>query len=128
MAKKYSIIHQCYINLTTAVAKYQDNWISDKTWFRVTSSRYPDVIKSIRFSCAAFNHAISGHANQCGSLNESGIFMHQFLMPCPYERQQRKVSFYYRQVAGKPPAASLGPFDCEDVHVRVMPIRLSTAE
>ena len=49
-------------------------------------------------------------------------------MPYPYEGQRRKVFFYYRQVAGNPPAAPLGPHDCEDVHVRIRPIRLSTAE
>ena len=37
--------------------------------------------------------------------------------------QRRKVSFYYRQVAGKPPTAPSGPHDCEDVHVMVRPIR-----
>jgi hypothetical protein len=31
-------------------------------------------------------------------------------------------------VKGKPPAAPSGPHDCEDVHVRARPIRLSTAE
>ena len=50
-------------------------------------------------------------------------------MPCPYDSgKRREVSFYYRQVAGKPPTAPLGPHDCEDVHVRARPIRLSTAE
>jgi len=102
MAKKNSIIHQCYVNLTTAVAKYQDSWKCDETWFRDIRLRYPDVLNAIGFSRAALNHAISGHTAQCGSPNELGIFMHQFLMPCPYEGQQRKVFFYNRQVAGMP--------------------------
>jgi hypothetical protein len=38
------------------------------------------------------------------------------------------VTFFNRQVAGKPPAAPSGPHDCKDVHVRAGPIRLSTAE
>ena len=109
-----------------AVAKYQDSWICDKTWFRVISSRYPDVINSTGFSHAAFNRAISGHAAQCGSPNELGI--HQFSMPCPYEGQRRKVFFYYWQVAEKPPAAPSGPHDCEEVHGRVRLIRQSMAE
>ncbi len=94
MAKKYSIIYQCYVNLTDALKKFQDNWMSDETWVRVLSSRYPDVINSVGFSRELFNRAISRYATQCGSPNESCIFMHQFLMPCPYEGQQRKVSFY----------------------------------
>ena len=56
------------------------------------------------------------------------IFIHQFQISCPYESgQPRKVSFFYRQMAGKLPAAPSGPHDCEDVHVRARPIRLSTA-
>ena len=55
--------------------------------------------------------------------------MHQFWMPCPYDSgKRRQVFFYYRQVAGKPPAAPFGPHDCKDVHVRDIPIRPSTAE
>jgi hypothetical protein len=58
-----------------------------------------------------------------------GIFMHQFWMLCPYDSgKRRRVSYFYRQVAGKPPAAPSGPHDCKDVHVRDRPIRLSTAE
>jgi len=54
--------------------------------------------------------------------------MHHFQMLCLYEVKKRKVFFYCRQVAGKPPASPSGPHDCEDVHIRVGPIRLSTAE
>ena len=129
MVKPNDIISQCYVNLTDAIEKYQDNWICDETWFRVISARYPDVINSVGFSRAAFNRAISCRASQCGAQNASGIFLHHFSMPCPYHSgQRRKVSFYYRQVKGKPPASPSGPHDCEDVHVRARPIRLSTAE
>jgi len=128
MVKHNDIISQCYINLTDAIEKYQDNWICDETWFRVISARYPDVINSVGFSRAALNRAISRRASQCGTPNDSGIFMHHFQMPCLYEGKKRKVFFYYRQVKGKPPASPSGPHDCEDVHVRARPIRLSTAE
>ena len=129
MAKTYSIIYQCYYNLSTAVAKYQDNWMCDETWVRVISLRYPDVINSISFSREVFNRAISGYAAQCGSPNELGIFMHQFWMLCPYDSgKRRRVSYFYRQVAGKPPAAPSGPHDCNDEHVRPRPLSLSTAE
>jgi hypothetical protein len=129
MAKHNDIICLCYVNLTDSVEKYQDNWICNETWFRVISARYPNVINSVGFSRAAFNRAILGHASLCGSLNESLIFKQQFSMPCPYDsNQRRRVSFYYRQVAGKPPAAPLDSRDCEAVHVRVRPVRLLTAE
>ena len=42
MAKRYSIIYQCYDNLTDALEKFQDNLMCDKTWVRVISSCYPD--------------------------------------------------------------------------------------
>ena len=31
MAKTYSIIYQCFVNLTDAVKKYQDNWTAATT-------------------------------------------------------------------------------------------------
>ena len=49
MVKNWDIIRRCYINLTDAIEKYQDNWICDETWVRVISARYPDVIKTIGF-------------------------------------------------------------------------------
>jgi hypothetical protein len=129
MAKSSDIIRQCYINLTDALEKFQDSWMCDETWFRVISSRYPNVINSIGFSRTTFIRAISRHASQCGTQNALGIFIHQFKTSCPYDSGQRRtVSYFYRQVAGKPPAAPSGPHDCKDVHVRARPIRLSTAE
>jgi len=89
MVKHNDIISQCYINLTDAIEKYQDNWICDETWFRVISARYPDVINSVGFSRAAFNRAISCRASQCGTPNDSGIFMHHFQMPCLYEGKKK---------------------------------------
>ena len=130
MGRKRIIIYQCYGKLTDAIEKYQDNWMCDETWFKVITSRYPEVVNAIGgFSREDFNRAISDHASQCGAPNELGIFKHQFALSCPYNLGQwRRVSFYYRQVKGKPPAAPSGPHDCEDVHVRARPIRLSTAE
>ena len=129
MAKSSNIIRQCYMNLTDAVEKYQDNWMCDETWVRVISSRYPDVINSIGFSRTTFIRAISTIASHCGTQNNQGIFRHQFKTSCPYDSGQRRdVSYFYRQVDGKPPAAPSGPHNCKDVHVRARPIRLSTAE
>ena len=64
MAKAYSIsiVYQCYDNLSTAVAKYQDNWMCVETWVRVISLRYPGVINAISFLRKVFNRAISGYA------------------------------------------------------------------
>ena len=101
MVKSSDIIYQCYINLTDGLEKYQDNWMSDETWFRVISSRYPDVINSIGFSHTTFIRAISMHASQCGTQNALGIFIHQFKTSCLYDSgQRRRVSYFYRQVAG----------------------------
>ena len=95
MGKKNKLIYQCYINLTNALEKYQDNWICDKTWFRVISARYPDVINSVGLSRTDFIRAISGHACECGTQNELGIFKHQFASLCPYDSgQRRRVSFF----------------------------------
>ena len=82
MATNGDIIRWCNINLSNAIEKYQDNWISDKTWVRVISARYPDVINTIGFSRATFNRAISRHASQCGTQNDMGIFIQQFSTSC----------------------------------------------
>jgi len=78
MGKSSDIIRQRYINLTDAVEKFQDNWMSNETWVRVISLRYPDVINSIGFLRATFNRAISTLASQCGTQNALSIFIHQF--------------------------------------------------
>ena len=118
MVKNWDIICRCYINLTDAIEKYQDNWICDETWVRVISARYPDVIKTIGFSREIFNRAISRHASQCGTQNDMGIFIQQFSTSCPYDSGQwRKVSYFYRQIIGKPPADPASVHDITDVHV-----------
>ena len=129
MAKNRDIIRQCFVNLTDAIMKYQVNWMCDETWVRVISTRYPDVINSIGFSRATFNHGISMLASQCGTQNALGIFIHQSQTSCPYDSaQRRKVLFYYRQVLGKPPTLPKKLHDCKDVHVIARPIRVSMAE
>ena len=96
----------------------QDNWICDETWVRVISARYPDVIKTIGFSRATFNRAISRHASQCGTQDDMGIFIQQFSTSCPYDSgQRRKVSYFYRLINGKPPANPASVRDIIDVHV-----------
>ncbi len=122
MVKPNDFISQCYVNLTDAIEKYQDNWICDETWFRVISALYSNVINSVGFSCVAFNHAISRRASQGGTPNDSEIFMHHFHMPCLYEGKRGRLFFYYRHVTGKPPASPSGPHDCKDVHIRVRPL------
>ena len=69
MVKNRYIICQCFVNLTDAVEKFQDNWMCDETWVRVITARYPDVINSIGSSCSSFNRAISMLASQCGTQN-----------------------------------------------------------
>jgi hypothetical protein len=129
MVKQKDIIHPCYINLTDVIEKYQGIWMCDKTWVRVISAPYPDVINSVGFLHTTFNCTIHRHAAECGTHNALGIFVHHFSMSCPYNSgKQGKVFFYYWQVSGKPLAAPSGPHDCEDVHVRVRPIRLSTTK
>jgi hypothetical protein len=78
MGKNGDIICQCLVNLTDAVEKFQDNWMYYKTWVRIISARYPNVINSIGFSRATFNRAISTLASLCGTQNALGIFIHQF--------------------------------------------------
>jgi hypothetical protein len=129
MAKNSDIIRQCYIIFTDAVEKYQDNWMCDKTGVRVISARYFDILLTLP-ACLVRPSIVPSLAMLLNvEPRMLWVLIHQLQMSCPYDSgQRRNVSFFYRQVAGKPLAAPSGPNDYKDVHVRVWPMRLSTVD
>jgi len=46
--------------------------------------------------------------------NEFNLFLAIFQTECPYSGERRRVSYFYRQVNGKPPADPLSPLDITD--------------
>jgi hypothetical protein len=114
MRKNESIISDSYLNLTAASSQYQDNWICDETWFRLLDAHYPHMKKAFNFTREGLNRALSAKAGPFTGPNEFNLFLAKFQTECPYSGERRRVSYFYRQVNGKPPADPLSPLDITD--------------
>ena len=107
MQKNSNIICDSYLNLTAASSHYQDNWICDETWFRLLNAHYPHLREGL-------NRALSAKAGPFTGPNEFGIFSVKFRTECLYSGERRRVSYFYKQVNGKPPADPASPLDVTD--------------
>jgi hypothetical protein len=58
----------------------------------------------IHLSREALNRIQSAKAGPCIALNELSLYRAKFCTECPYSNHRRVVSFYFRQVNGKPPS------------------------
>ena len=114
MRKNESIISDSYLNLTAASSQYQDNWICDETWFRLLSSHYPHLKNTFNFTRVGLNRALSVKAGPFTGPNEFNLFLAKFRTECPYSGERRRVSYFYRQVNGKPPADPVLSLDISD--------------
>jgi hypothetical protein len=108
------LISNSYLNLTAASSLYQDNWICDETWFRLLNAHYPHLKNTFNFTRGGLIHALSAKAGPFTGPNEFGIFLAKFSTDCPYSGERRRVSYFYRQVNGKPPADPVNPLDITD--------------
>ena len=108
------IISGSYLNLTAASSQYQDNWICDETWFRLLNAHYPHMKNTFNFTRVGLNRALSVKAGPFTGPNELNLFLAKFQTECPYSGERRRVSYFYRQVNGKPPADPLSPLDITD--------------
>ena len=93
---------------------YQDNWICDETWFRLLNAHYPHLKNTFNFTREGLNRALSAKAGPFIGPNECGLFLAKFQTGCPYSGERRRVSYFYRQVNGKPPADPVSPLDISD--------------
>jgi hypothetical protein len=114
MRKNSNIICDSYLNLTAASSLYQDNWICDETWFRLLHAHYPHLKNTFNFTREGLNRALSAKAGPFTGPNECGLFFAKFHTECPYSGDKRRVSYFYRQVNGKPPADPVSPLDITD--------------
>ncbi len=108
------IISDSYLTLTAASSQYQDNWICDETWFRLLNAHYPHMKNKFNFTRVGLNRALSVKAGPFTGPNEFNLFLAKFQTECPYSVERRRVSYFYRQVNGKPPADPLSPLDITD--------------
>jgi len=105
------IICDSYLNMTAASSHYQDNWICDETWFRLLNAHYPHLKNTFNFTREGLNRAFSAKAGPFTGPNEFGVFSVKFRTECPYSGERRRLSYFYRQVNGKPPADPVSPLD-----------------
>ena len=116
MRKNSNIICESYLNLTAASSHYQDNWICDETWFRLLNALYPHSKYTFKFTREGLNRALSASAKagQFTGPNELGLFLAKFQTECLYSGDKRRVTYFYRQVNGTPPADPVSPLDITD--------------
>jgi hypothetical protein len=108
------IISDSYLNLTAASSQYQDNWICYETWFRLLNSHYQHLKNTFNFTRVGLNRALSVKAGPFTGPNEFNLFLANFQTECPYSGERRRVSYFYRQVNGKPPADPVLSMDISD--------------
>jgi hypothetical protein len=68
------------------------------------NAHYPNLKNTFVFTREALNRVLSAKAGTCIASNELSLYMAKFTTECPYSNQRRFVSFYFRQVNGKPPS------------------------
>ena len=108
------LICDSYLSLTAACSQYQDNWLCDETCFRLLNAHYPRLKNTFNFTREGLNRALSAKAGPFTGPNEFGLFYAKFTTECPFSGNRRRVSYFYRQVNGKPPADPVSPLDITD--------------
>jgi hypothetical protein len=109
------LISDCYLAFTAASSHQQDNWLCDETWVRLLIAHYPNLKKTCSLTRMLVTRAITKKAGPFTGPNEFAIFVKQFRTECPYSGERRRVSYFYRQVNGKPPADPVFALDIYDV-------------
>ncbi len=110
---KILICDSC-LSLTAACSQYQDNWLCDETCFRLLNSHYPCLKNTFKFTREGLNRALSAKAGPFTGPNEFSLFYAKFYTECPFSGNKRRVSYFYRQVNGMPPADPVSPLDITD--------------
>jgi hypothetical protein len=105
------LICDSYLNLTAASSHYQDNWICDETCFRLLNAHYPRMKNTFNFTHEGLNRALSAKAGPFTGHNQFSLLYAKFYTECPYSGDKRRVSYFYWQVNGEPPANPVSPLD-----------------
>ncbi len=118
MYQHQKIIFDAYCKLTATRRELQDNWICDQTLLRLLDAHYPSLKNTFDFTRGRMVRALSAYAPPTfHSQNEHGVFSKQFQTSCPYDgTKRRRVTYFYRQLNGKPPADPVSVRDITDVH------------
>ena len=114
--KNRDIIFETYSSLTAASPYYQQNWMGNETIVWILNAHCPQLKKAFNFTCEVLNRILSAKAGPFTGPNEFGLFVANIYVECPYSGKKRRVSYYFRQVNGKPPADPVSASDVADVH------------
>ena len=90
------------------------NWKYDETLFRLLNAHYPHLKKAFNFNREGLNRTLSSMAGPFTGPNEFGLFLTKFQTECPYSGDKRRVTYFYRQVNGKPPADPVSHLNITD--------------
>jgi hypothetical protein len=66
---------------------------------------------TFNFTHAGLNCILSAKAGPFTGPNEFSLFLAKFETECPYSGEKRRVTYFYRQVTGKPPADPVSALD-----------------
>ncbi len=69
---------------------------------------------TFNFTREGLNRALSAKAGPFTGHNQFSLFYGKFYTECPYSSDKRRVSYFYRQVNGKPPADPVSSLDITD--------------
>ena len=81
---------------------------------KAVNAHYPHLKNTFNFTREGLNRALSAKAGTFTGPNEFGLFLAKFQTECPYSGDKRRVTYFYRQVNGKPPADLVSPLDITD--------------
>jgi hypothetical protein len=124
MGTPCELIYMGYLKLTTARTEYLDNWICNETLFRLLSAHIPHLKNNtFKFTRKLLIQAIGAKAGPFHGKHEHSTFSKQFQTSFPYDDTRRRVTYFYRQDNGEPPANPVSSRDITDVHARNNQIR-----
>ena len=118
--KNSSIMVGMFVFLCLASQKPSERefFVSAKTDLGVKllmpNAHYPHLKNTFNFTREGLNRALSVKTGPFTGPNEFGPFLAKFQTECPYSGDKRRVTYFYRQVNGKPPKDPVCPLDIND--------------
>ena len=98
------LISEAWLKLSKESITYVDQWLYDKTVFRIIKACYTSLPDVITFDRKAINHALPSLAGSFDKLNLNHFYDKTSKTKCPCNGKKRSVHYYYSKVHNKPPS------------------------